>query len=254
MVNSPWGAAPFRGQWPPSAHRGLPAQPEEVPHAGASRVASRARRAHHLPARIHRCALEKGRMPPWSPLAKKKSSTRSQPSTTVRRPLRSSRAASRSSRTGTAREPASAAVDVDLSEPGVRHHRRRHHRATVLRPVVLADGGGDRAGHRARLSSHGVLSSWGPSTACARWCSAAPASATAATSCPPASTPWWPGIGWFAVNSISGALALHVADRAVQQLCLLVIVAAQLVHRVLRPQPGAGVRAVRRSRCSPSSS
>ena len=49
----------------------------------------------------------------------------------------------------------------------------------------------------------------GRSSACRRWCCPGSASASSATSCPPASTPWSAGIGWFAVNSVSGAFALN---------------------------------------------
>ncbi len=54
------------------------------------------------------------------------------------------------------------------------------------------------------------------------------------------------GIGWFAVNSISGALALHVLISGLpKQLCLVIIVRARTGNRLLRSQPGARLRAVR---------
>jgi NCS1 nucleoside transporter family len=78
--------------------------------------------------------------------------------------------------------------------------------------------------------SHGVLSTWGPRDGLAqmmlsriafgRLGNLLPAGLNAATA----------GIGWFAVNSISGALALHALAPAVpKELALVIVVAAQLL-------------------------
>jgi NCS1 nucleoside transporter family len=78
--------------------------------------------------------------------------------------------------------------------------------------------------------SHGILSTWGPRDGLAqmmlsrisfgRLGNLLPAGLNAATA----------GIGWFAVNSISGALALHALAPALpKELALLIVVAAQLL-------------------------
>ena len=53
------------------------------------------------------------------------------------------------------------------------------------------------------------------------------------------------GVGWFAVNSVSGAFALNALTHLPKAACLVIIVIAAGRGRVLRPQPGARVRALR---------
>src|SRR5229473_6303006 len=77
--------------------------------------------------------------------------------------------------------------------------------------------------------SQGILSARGPSHGVPQmvlsrlgfgyWGNALPAGLNAITA----------GIGWFAVNSVSGALALNVLTHLPQVLCLLIIVAVQVV-------------------------
>jgi len=77
--------------------------------------------------------------------------------------------------------------------------------------------------------SHGVLSARGPAHGVPQmvlsrlgfgyWGNALPAGLNSVTA----------GIGWFAVNSVSGALALNVLTHLPQVLCLLIIVAVQVV-------------------------
>ena len=62
------------------------------------------------------------------------------------------------------------------------------------------------------------------------------------------------GIGWFAVNSVSGAFALNALLGWNPKLCLLIIVVAADRGRVLRPQPGARRSSASRSRSWSSSS
>ena len=62
------------------------------------------------------------------------------------------------------------------------------------------------------------------------------------------------GVGWFAVNSVSGALALNTLLHLNKYACLVIIVVAQIIDRALRPQPGPRLRAATPSRCSSSPS
>ena len=52
------------------------------------------------------------------------------------------------------------------------------------------------------------------------------------------------GVGWFAVNSVSGAFALNALLGWNDKICLLIIVVVAAGGRVLRAQPGARVRAL----------
>ena len=94
--------------------------------------------------------------------------------------------------------------------------------------------------------TQGLLSARGPvSSACRRWCCPGSASATGATCCPAGLNSITAGIGWFAVNSVSGTFALNTLTHLPKWLCLVIIVVIADRDRVLRAQPGARVRAVR---------
>ena len=64
--------------------------------------------------------------------------------------------------------------------------------------------------------------------ACPRWWRSARRSASGATRCPAGINAVMAGIGWFAVNSVSGAFALN-ALTDLPGLCLLIVVATQVV-------------------------
>jgi NCS1 nucleoside transporter family len=78
--------------------------------------------------------------------------------------------------------------------------------------------------------SHGVLTSWGPVSGLAQMVLSRTGFGFLGNVLPAGLNAVVAGIGWFAVNSISGALALHALVSGLPNwLCLLVIVAAQLV-------------------------
>ena len=70
----------------------------------------------------------------------------------------------------------------------------------------------------------------------------------AATSCPPALNTVMAGLGWFAVNSVSGAFALATLTGMPIWLALLIIVVVEVGAGVRRPRPRAVVRALREHR------
>lgn len=78
--------------------------------------------------------------------------------------------------------------------------------------------------------SHGVLTSWGPVSGLAQMVLSRTGFGFLGNVLPAGLNAVVAGIGWFAVNSISGSLALHALVSGVPTwVCLLVIVAAQLV-------------------------
>jgi purine-cytosine permease-like protein len=78
--------------------------------------------------------------------------------------------------------------------------------------------------------THGVLSSWGPASGLCQMVLGRTAFDPTGNALPAGINAVVAGIGWFAVNSISGALALHALASGVPKwLCLLVIVVAQLL-------------------------
>jgi NCS1 nucleoside transporter family len=78
-------------------------------------------------------------------------------------------------------------------------------------------------------ATHGVLTSWGPASGLAQMVLSRTGFGFLGNVLPAGLNSLIAGIGWFAVNSISGALALHaLVDGLPKWLCLLVIVAAQL--------------------------
>jgi purine-cytosine permease-like protein len=78
--------------------------------------------------------------------------------------------------------------------------------------------------------SHGVLTSWGPVSGLAQMVLSRTGFGFLGNILPAGLNAVVAGIGWFAVNSISGSLALHALVSGLPKwLCLLVIVAAQLV-------------------------
>jgi NCS1 nucleoside transporter family len=77
--------------------------------------------------------------------------------------------------------------------------------------------------------THGVLTSWGPASGLAQMVLSRTGFGFVGNVLPAGLNSLIAGIGWFAVNSISGALALHaLVDGLPKWLCLLIIVAAQL--------------------------
>ena len=91
-------------------------------------------------------------------------------------------------------------------------------------------------------------------TACRRWCSRGSPFGWFGNALPAGLNAVIAGIGWFAVNSVSGALALNSLTGMPSWLCLLIVVVAPDRDRLLRPQPGADLRAVRRPGARRSSS
>ncbi|HET7357057.1 MAG TPA: cytosine permease [Nocardioidaceae bacterium] len=78
-------------------------------------------------------------------------------------------------------------------------------------------------------STHGILSSWGPVHGLCQMVLSRTGFGYRGNILPAGLNAIVAGIGWFAVNSISGALALHVLVPALSQtVCVLIIVAAQL--------------------------
>ncbi len=77
--------------------------------------------------------------------------------------------------------------------------------------------------------THGILSSWGPPSGLCQMVLGRTAFDPTGNSLPAGINSVVAGIGWFAVNSISGALALHALISGLPKwLCLLAIVIAQL--------------------------
>jgi len=78
-------------------------------------------------------------------------------------------------------------------------------------------------------ASHGVLTSWGPVSGLCQMVLSRTGFGFLGNILPAGLNAVVAGVGWFAVNSISGALALHaLVDGLPKWLCLVVIVAAQL--------------------------
>ena len=69
----------------------------------------------------------------------------------------------------------------------------------------------------------------GPSTASRRWCSTGHRSASSGNILPAGIMSITGGIGWFAVNSVSGTFALNSLTKLSTTVCLLIIVAVQVV-------------------------
>ena len=95
-------------------------------------------------------------------------------------------------------------------------------------------------------ATHGVLTSWGPRHGLSQMVLSRTGFGFLGNILPAGLNSVVAGIGWFAVNSISGALALHALVSGLPKwLCLVVIVAGAAGRRLLRPQPGARLRALR---------
>jgi len=77
--------------------------------------------------------------------------------------------------------------------------------------------------------THGVLSAWGPREGLCQMVLSRTAFGYLGNHLPAGLNALTAGIGWFAVNSISGALALHALTKIPTELSLAVVVAAQLV-------------------------
>ncbi|MGI9155370.1 MAG: purine-cytosine permease family protein [Marmoricola sp.] len=78
-------------------------------------------------------------------------------------------------------------------------------------------------------ATHGVLAGWGPPSGLSQMVNSRTGFGFFGNILPAGLNSVIAGVGWFAVNSISGALALHaLVDALPRWLCLLVIVAAQL--------------------------
>src|ERR1700712_6063714 len=76
--------------------------------------------------------------------------------------------------------------------------------------------------------SHGVLSSWGPSTGLCQMVLSRRAFGFLGNWLPAGLNALVAGIGWFAVNSVSGGLALAALTDLNKYLCLVIVVAAML--------------------------
>lgn len=78
--------------------------------------------------------------------------------------------------------------------------------------------------------SHGILSSWGPRDGLCQMVLSRTGFGFLGNLLPAGLNALTAGIGWFAVNSISGALALHTLFGGLpKELCLIIVVAVQLV-------------------------
>ena len=79
-------------------------------------------------------------------------------------------------------------------------------------------------------TSHGILSSWGPLSGLCQMVLGRTAFDATGNVMPAGINALVAGVGWFAVNSISGALALHVLtnEHVSKQLCLVIIVVVQV--------------------------
>src|SRR3954447_13461780 len=79
-------------------------------------------------------------------------------------------------------------------------------------------------------ASQGVLSTWGPGHGLAQMVISRSAFGFLGNILPAGINALVAGIGWFAVNSVSGALALHaLASGIPKPLCLIIVVAAQML-------------------------
>jgi nucleobase:cation symporter-1, NCS1 family len=85
------------------------------------------------------------------------------------------------------------------------------------------------AGTLAGALTHGYLSTMGPRTGLPQMVAARSAFGFAGNAIPATVNALMAGIGWFAVNSVSGALALASLTDLPDVLCLLVVVVAQVV-------------------------
>ena len=77
--------------------------------------------------------------------------------------------------------------------------------------------------------SHGVLSTWGPKHGLPQMVISRAAFGFFGNILPAGLNAVVAGIGWFAVNSVSGALALHALTHAPKGLCLVIVVVAQML-------------------------
>ncbi len=78
--------------------------------------------------------------------------------------------------------------------------------------------------------SHGILSSWGPGHGLCQMVISRTGFGFLGNILPAGINALVAGIGWFAVNSVSGALALHaLADSIPKSACLMIVVAAQIL-------------------------
>jgi purine-cytosine permease-like protein len=78
--------------------------------------------------------------------------------------------------------------------------------------------------------THGILSSWGPESGFCQMILSRTGFGFLGNILPAGLNSVIAGIGWFAVNSVSGALALHALwDVLPKALCLIIVVAAQLI-------------------------
>jgi NCS1 nucleoside transporter family len=78
--------------------------------------------------------------------------------------------------------------------------------------------------------SHGVLSTWGPKQGLAQMVISRTGFGFLGNVLPAGINALVAGIGWFAVNSVSGALALHaLVDSIPKPACLVIVVVAQMV-------------------------
>jgi NCS1 nucleoside transporter family len=92
----------------------------------------------------------------------------------------------------------------------------------TLLAVILGTGAGSL--------THGILSTWGPREGLCQMVLSRTGFGYVGNILPAGINAIVAGVGWFAVNSISGALALHVLITGLpSQLCLLIIVALQLL-------------------------
>jgi len=84
-------------------------------------------------------------------------------------------------------------------------------------------------GNAVGSTSHGILASWGPRSGLCQMVLSRTGFGFLGNALPAGLNSVIAGIGWFAVNSISGALALNaLVDALPKWLCLLIVVAAQL--------------------------
>jgi purine-cytosine permease-like protein len=78
--------------------------------------------------------------------------------------------------------------------------------------------------------THGILSTWGPESGFCQMILSRTGFGFLGNILPAGINAVVAGIGWFAVNSVSGALALHaLVDALPKALCLIIVVATQLV-------------------------
>ena len=77
--------------------------------------------------------------------------------------------------------------------------------------------------------AHGILSSWGPKHGLAQMVISRSGFGFLGNILPAGLNAVVAGIGWFAVNSVSGALALHALSHLPKALCLIIVVAVQML-------------------------